>query len=426
MFRYLRFVAVVVVLALTSPVFAFQIESEADSSGPDLAVGSVAPDLDVEYWLSRGAENKFPKVTKFEPGKVYVVEFWATWCPPCVASMPHLSQLQDKYADKVQIISISDESLEKVEGFLLRKVRDDPTKTYAELTKNYCLAADPDESTHVDYFQASGLAGIPAAFLIGKTGKIEWIGHPVEIDEPLDLVVNDKFDAAAYKKAQAERKKRLKELQIKVREVLVLAEDGKPDEALTKLDAIIAGAQSEEKTSLQLLKVELLGSVGKPELAVKQLDELISGASGEELTELKMLKFQFIVSEELPDAEKMFFEVAALAKDVDLQNSVAWSVVEMNLEGTEVSPKMLAKARALADAAAAAEPIPDVLETQAHLVFMQGDVDKAIAIQKQALAGARDEELVGRLKLFLEKWQAAKKPQKTEGEAGKMPPTPGS
>ena len=103
-------------MALTSPVFAFQGNAQTS-----LAVGSPAPELDVEYWLSRGTGNRFPKVTKFEAGKVYVVEFWATWCPPCRASMPRLSELQDKYADSVQIISISDESLETVEGFSAAK-----------------------------------------------------------------------------------------------------------------------------------------------------------------------------------------------------------------------------------------------------------------------------------------------------------------
>ena len=79
---------------------------------------------------------------------------------------------------------------------------------------------------------------------------------------------------------------------------------------------------------------------------------------------------------------------------------------------------MLAKARALADAAVAAEPVPDVLETQAHVVFMQGDVDGAIAIQKRALADARDQQLVSRLKHFLKMWQTETKPGKTKTESG--------
>ena len=420
MTRYLKFAAVAFVLALTAPVFAFQDDAE-----PTLDVGSPAPELDVEYWLSRGVDDKFPKVTKFEPGKVYVVEFWATWCPPCVASMPHLSKLQDKYADSVQIVSISDESLETVEGFLLKKLRDDPSKTYAQLTKNYCLAADPDESSHVDYTQAAGVPGIPAAFLIGKTGKIEWIGHPMGIDEPLELVVTDKFDPEAYKKLEAERKQRREKLQQSVGEAMQLAQGGKTDEAIAKLDATIAEADEDTRLSLEFLKVQMLGSVGKPDLAIKQLDQMLSKASDDEVKiELKMMKFEILVSEEMPGIEKMFFEVADLDKDAAFQNSVAWSVVQMNLEGVIVSPKMLAKARALADAAVAAEPVPDVLETQAHLVFMQGDVDKAIAIQKRAIADARDEELMGRLKHFLEEWEAEKKPQELETESGEQVPEP--
>jgi thiol-disulfide isomerase/thioredoxin len=47
-----------------------------------------APPLKVSKWL------KGEEVKRFEPGKVYVVEFWATWCGPCIAFMPHLAELQ--------------------------------------------------------------------------------------------------------------------------------------------------------------------------------------------------------------------------------------------------------------------------------------------------------------------------------------------
>ena len=387
-------------LFLATPVLGMQGVAE-----PTLVVGSVAPDLNVESWLSKGNGDRFPEVTKFEAGKVYIVEFWATWCPPCVASMPHLSELQEKYEAKgVQVISITDEPLEEVSAFLQRQVRSDPSKTYAELTKNYCLTTDPDGSSHFSYTEASGVPGIPAAFLIGKSGKIEWIGHPVEIDEPLALVVADKFDAVAYQKIQAERKR----LAAEVGGVLQLVQGGNAEEALVRLEGIIAGAPEDEKTSLTVLQVEILGASGKPKLAVQKLDELLAKASGEDEIEMRMLKLQISAAEKMPGAEKAFFEIAELANSAGLQNSSAWAVVQMRLDGTAVSPQMVAKARQLADAAVEAQPVPDVLETQAHLAFIQGDVDKAIEIQTQAFEMAREPQLRQRLAKFLSEWQALK------------------
>ena len=387
-------------LFLATPVLGMQGVAE-----PTLVVGSVAPDLNVESWLSKGNGDRFPEVTKFEAGKVYIVEFWATWCPPCVASMPHLSELQEKYEAKgVQVISITDEPLEEVSAFLQRQVRSDPSKTYAELTKNYCLTTDPDGSSHFSYTEASGVPGIPAAFLIGKSGKIEWIGHPVEIDEPLELVVADKFDAVAYQKIQAERKR----LAAEVGGVLQLVQGGNAEEALVRLEGIIAGAPEDEKTSLTVLQVEILGASGKPKLAVQKLDELLAKASGEDEIEMRMLKLQISATEKMPGAEKAFFEIAELANSAGLQNSSAWAVVQMRLDGTAVSPQMVAKARQLADAAVEAQPVPDVLETQAHLAFIQGDVDKAIEIQTQAFEMAREPQLRQRLAKFLSEWQALK------------------
>lgn len=77
------------------------------------------------------------RVVHFQKGNVYVVEFWATWCQPCIAGMPHLSRLQEKYAkDGVFIISVTNESADVVDKFLsARHVATD--KTYREITSNY-------------------------------------------------------------------------------------------------------------------------------------------------------------------------------------------------------------------------------------------------------------------------------------------------
>jgi thiol-disulfide isomerase/thioredoxin len=186
--------------------------TQAQDEGATLKIGSKAPDLDVRYWLSDN-DGMFQHTTKLEEDNVYVVEFWATWCGPCIGVMPYIAELQEKYKDqKVQIISVSDEDLDTVEDFLERKVPGDKEKrTFGELTNSYCLTTDPDKSVKEDYFRAAKRSGIPCAFVVGKTGLIEWIGHPGKLGIPLKRIVEDKWDrnefiAEENKKREAEKK----------------------------------------------------------------------------------------------------------------------------------------------------------------------------------------------------------------------------
>ncbi|MEM6690555.1 MAG: TlpA disulfide reductase family protein, partial [Planctomycetota bacterium] len=166
---------------------------------PTLNIGDRAPALDIEHWISLG-NGRFDEVKTFEDGKVYVVEFWATWCGPCVGAMPRLAELQERYAGNgVQIISITDESLDEVKA-LLGDPYPNPEidKTFAEITSSYSLTSDPDGSSHVAYMEAAEARGIPQAFLVGKSGLIEWSGHPMELEGPLEGVLNDTWDREAY------------------------------------------------------------------------------------------------------------------------------------------------------------------------------------------------------------------------------------
>ena len=73
-----------------------------------LKVGDPAPPLAISNWLHG------EKVAGFESGRVYVVEFWATWCGPCRQIMPHMGDLQDEYRDKkVTFIGLASDANDK-------------------------------------------------------------------------------------------------------------------------------------------------------------------------------------------------------------------------------------------------------------------------------------------------------------------------
>lgn len=338
-----------------------------------LTIGSDAPSLDVEHWVQDGA-GKFGKVTKFTNGKVYVVEFWATWCGPCIASMPHIVEMQKKYADKgVQIVSISDEPLDTVESFLDGEVpRSEETMTYRELTKSYSLTTDPDRSSHDTYMEPAKQNGIPCAFIVGKDGKIEWIGHPMQMDEALAAVVADKWDRVKY----ADEFKKQQELQGMMQEVQVqvggLIRKKKFTEALEKMDEFIGKVEDKEvKLQFSMMKVNL---------------HQIAGSDATEVA--KTLKSVFAMAADNPL----------------LGNQVAWTVWEMKERGQVEDKETLEGALALAKGAAAKQEgnmRAMTLDTVSHLHYALGNVAEALKAQKEAIE-LSDEDGKANLAEFLE------------------------
>lgn len=160
------------------------VGSSSTGSNQTLKVGSPAPSLSIAEWVQGSP------VTSFESGKVYVVEFWATWCGPCKVSMPHIAKLQEKYGDKLHVIGVSDEDPDTVKSFMESEHPTMTNKTWADVA-NYTIAIDKSAGTNQDYMLAAGQNGIPCAFLVGKDGDIRWIGHPTKIDRPLAAAINE-------------------------------------------------------------------------------------------------------------------------------------------------------------------------------------------------------------------------------------------
>ena len=95
-------------IALTLPTMpmmhaqdAAKPAAKADAKPERLVPGMAAPKLEVKEFIKGTA------IDGFKPGQVYVVEFWATWCGPCIRAFPHLSELQEQYGDKVTIIGVN-------------------------------------------------------------------------------------------------------------------------------------------------------------------------------------------------------------------------------------------------------------------------------------------------------------------------------
>jgi hypothetical protein len=100
--------------------------------------------------------------------------------------MPHLSQLQEEYGDAVTFIGVTNEDVGTVEAFLASESPDG--RSWGDAIA-YRLATDNDGATSAAYMKAANQNGIPTAFIVGRDGKIKWIGHPGRIDGPLRQAV---------------------------------------------------------------------------------------------------------------------------------------------------------------------------------------------------------------------------------------------
>lgn len=148
-----------------------------------LTIGEKAPPIAASAWLLG------EPVDEFVSGHVYVMEFWASWCLPCVSGMPHLSELQRQYADEVTIVGMNIwEEPEAARRWMAESGSD---------IVEYTVAIQQGTEMETLWMSAAGQDGIPTAFIIDQEGLVAWIGHPGEIDEPLSRVVESTWDLDA-------------------------------------------------------------------------------------------------------------------------------------------------------------------------------------------------------------------------------------
>lgn len=152
------------------PVIAQQASPKPEVK-PPLRVGTHQPLLDVTT-LQSGVRPTWAGLS----GKLVVVDFWATWCGPCIASFPKLNQLKAEMAGKpVEFFSVSYETRGQVEPVL----RKHPLNTTVVL--------DNDFRT----FKAFDAWGIPSVFVFDKQGNLAAVVYPEDVTPALLQTVLD-------------------------------------------------------------------------------------------------------------------------------------------------------------------------------------------------------------------------------------------
>jgi uncharacterized protein (TIGR03435 family) len=140
---------------------ALLLLSAAAAFGDGPQIGNPAPPLNLEQVLQApaGTDATWEKLR----GKVVVLDFWATWCGPCVESIPHWNDLADSFKEKpVQFIAITDENMDVVLPFLKRK----PIHSW--------IGLEGVSATK----QAYDIRGIPTTVLVNQTGMVVAVTHP--------------------------------------------------------------------------------------------------------------------------------------------------------------------------------------------------------------------------------------------------------
>ncbi len=123
--------------------------------------GKRAPDFFVERWVTAESDGR---------GKVAVIDFWTTWCGPCVAAIPHMNELQEQFSSDVVCVGISDENQSKFySGLKNRRLEASSFK--------YALALD-SSGRMKNAFQ---IKGIPHVAVISSDWVVRWQGHPSQL-----------------------------------------------------------------------------------------------------------------------------------------------------------------------------------------------------------------------------------------------------
>lgn len=130
-----------------------------------LMAGDTAKGIFVAAWVKDAPEGG-----EALHGRPVVLEFWSTWCKPCIAAFPHINGLADEFSDRIQFVSISQESRGTVAPFLEKH------------DMRTAVAVDTEQGTTHKVF---GVWAIPRTFVLSRDGVVLWTGHPTKLSKEM-------------------------------------------------------------------------------------------------------------------------------------------------------------------------------------------------------------------------------------------------
>ncbi len=325
---------------LKSMLVATVALSSAAFAHAGLNIGDKAPALGADATWIQGES-----VTDFVPGQIYVLDFWATWCGPCVKAIPHMDELADKHrSDGVTVIGVA----------IWPRDRMTPTAEFVQQrgdAMSYTIAADVDGKCAKKFMEAVGAEGIPTVMIVDRAGRLAWIGHPMEgMDEALGQIIAGTYDLAG------------------------------------------AAARHASKGQSQALAAPLIAELKAAKQAsdwprfIGAADKLVA-LDSDTYGNLTIEKFR-IMLDEMDTPAKAFAYAGEMingpwSKHAMALNAFAWTVVE---SGTPDLDWNMALGAAQKASSLTGDKEPNILDTLAAVHFKRGEVANAIEAQKNALS----------------------------------------
>ncbi len=318
------------------------LSSASPAIGIALKPGDPAPPIKVGKWIK-------PPKPESGPPRIGVVAFFSTWSNPCKQTYPSLAKIAAMHAGRVSVKAVAVfEKNANAGGAHYAAVASFVKQMGSQMP--YPVGVDgPNGTMAKTWLEASGERGVPVSFIIGRNGKIQWIGHTMMLEYFLGQILDGKYKFAEYRaewlkdKEQEEREYRL------FKRFNELVEAGQHKAAVAELDRI-AKAQPEYGRRMVLVRFSLL----------MKYDEAAAYAFGREL-----------LNGELKDQSGLLWLMARsiLDETPGLKSPDYKLALDLSQRAADLTKHNDA----------------NILTALAYAHFKLGHVDKAIEIQTKAI-----------------------------------------